>query len=86
MSKLADLILTVADPRTGPGTPCSIATALDQLDPDSADDLRAYFAGRIRGVTDTMMHAALLKAGQRVGKQTVGRHRRRECRCFEAEA
>lgn len=61
---------------------CSVAKAILDLDPESAEDFRAWMAGEIRH-TDIEVWNGLQRLGFRVGKQTVGRHRRQagECGC-----
>ena len=83
MSALTDAI---AEPAT---KLCSVAQVRDKLDPESAADFDAWMAGKpaIHGkpLTDMQMWAGLQHLGFRVGKQTLGRHRRQagECGCSE---
>ena len=66
---------------------CSVAKARAQLDPESAADFDAWMAGDNtadgREFTDISMWNALQNLNFRVGKQTLGRHRRQagECGC-----
>ena len=61
--------------------------ARPKLDPDSAADFDAWMAGEKttdgRTLTDIGMWNGLQNLGFRVGKQTLGRHRRQagECGC-----
>jgi len=64
---------------------CSVAKARPELDLDSAADFDAWMAseetsdGRI--LTDIAMWSGLQSLGFRVGKQTLGRHRRQQGEC-----
>ena len=67
---------------------CSAAQARAKLDPESAADFDAWMAGKIvthKGrkikFTDIMMWNALQGLEHRVGKQTLGRHRRGQGEC-----
>lgn len=72
-----------------PGLPCSVVVALDHLDSDSRADLEAWLRGeRPELGHDGDMWARLQGLGLRVGRQTIGRHRRfvqgsgaDKCRC-----
>jgi len=61
---------------------CSVGRALRDLDPDSVADFHAWMNGSLR-LTDIEVWNGLQRLGFRVGKQTVGRHRRGvgECGC-----
>lgn len=64
------------------GMPCSIETVLASLDDESRADLEAWFRGERPDLgSDDTMWARLQSLGCRVGRQTIGRHRRGECRC-----
>lgn len=73
----------------GPGLPCSVVVALDRLDAESRADLKAWLRGeRPELGHDGDMWARLQGLGLRVGRQTIGRHRRYvlgvgadKCRC-----
>ena len=86
MSALTDAI---AKPAT---RLCSVAKArpqLAQIDPEAAADFDAWMVGKEasdgRTLTDISMWNGLQTLGFRVGKQTLGRHRRQagECGCSE---
>lgn len=69
---------------------CSVAKAREQLDPESAADFAAWMSGTPilengRKITDIEMWNGLQRLGFRVGKQTLGRHRRQagECGCTQ---
>jgi hypothetical protein len=78
MSKLTDAIAEPAPKR------CSVGRAIEQLDDESAKDFDAWMAGNFP-LTDMQVWRGLQILGFRVGKQTVGRHRRQagECGCSE---
>lgn len=65
------------------GLPCSVGEARSRLDPESAADFDAWVVGDLP-ISDGDMHTALQSLGFRVGRQTVGRHRRGHCRCAGA--
>jgi hypothetical protein len=66
------------------GLPCSIGALLDRLPENEQAALNAmlhelgWSAGRI--------YEALCAEGHEVGRQTIGRHRSRACRCFKASS
>ena len=68
---------------------CSVAQARPHLDPESAADFDAWMSNQKaadgRKLTDIGMWSGLQNLGFRVGKQTLGRHRRQagECGCSE---
>lgn len=64
------------------GLPCSVAKARATLDDESAADFDAWLAGKV-SLSDDQMWRGLQSLGHRVGRQTVGRHRRGDCRCFQ---
>lgn len=73
MSRLAATPVTPAPT----GLPCSVAVALRELDTESAADLQAWLEGKRRDLgTDADMWVRLQGLNMRVGKQTIGRHRR----------
>lgn len=79
MSALTDAIAT-AEPAT---KHCSVGAAIQQLDDESAADFHAWMRGEL-ALTDMQVWNGLHSLGfTRVGKQTVGRHRRQagECGC-----
>lgn len=80
--------LAAAITRSGhTGLPCSMADALEAInaaDPELHSDLTQWLAGEGPRWSDAEVHRALQSLGYRVGKQTVGRHRRGNCRCGQA--
>lgn len=67
-------------PRRGPGFPCSVGALLDKLPGDEADALNAMM--HELGWSAARIYEALAAEGHEVGRQTIGRHRSRACRCF----
>jgi len=63
------------------GLDCSVGTALTTLPESEATALRSMLANR-QAWTDRAIFEACRAEGYAVGAQTVGRHRRGECRCF----
>lgn len=79
--------LAAAITQTRTGLPCSMADTLAIIaanDPELHDDLSHWLAGEGPRWSDTEVHRALQDLGYRVGRQTVGRHRRGDCRCGQA--
>lgn len=69
---------------TQTGLPCSVGTLLRNLgdtDPELRDDLATWLEGAGPDWSDRDVWQALQDLGHRVGRQTIGRHRRHECRC-----
>lgn len=62
------------------GGPCSVATALESLSERDADALSAALSDS--AVSSERIYRDLMAEGVHVGRQTVGRHRRRQCKCF----
>jgi hypothetical protein len=62
------------------GLPCSVGALLDKLPPDEADAL-SQMMGPL-GWSAARIYEALAVEGHEVGRQTIGRHRSRSCRCF----
>jgi hypothetical protein len=63
---------------------CSVAQARPELDPESAADFDVWLSGKPvngRKITDIEMWNGLQNLGFRVGKQTLGRHRRQQGEC-----
>lgn len=78
VSKLTEAPTAAARTR---GMPCSVCVAIDALDDESRADFDAWTRGeRPELGTDLDMWHRLQALGARVGRQTVGRHRRGECR------
>lgn len=68
----------------GPGKPCSVGELLAKLadtDPELRDDLTEWLDGTGPDWSDRVVWQALQDLGHRVGKQTIGHHRRGTCRC-----
>jgi len=63
---------------------CAVGAAIQQLDEESAADFNAWMAGDLK-LTDIEVWNGLQRLGHRVGRQTVGRHRRQagECGCTQ---
>jgi hypothetical protein len=70
-------------PRRGPGQPCSVGALLDRLPPDEKAALHAMM-GEL-GWSQQRIYAALEAEGHEVGRQTIGRHRSKACRCFAVQ-
>jgi len=81
MSALADAASTADKPVHG--KPCSVGEARASMDKASAKDFDAWLRGEGLRLDDTQMWKALQAMGHRVAKQTVGRHRRGDCRCSQ---
>lgn len=73
------LASTTAPPRRKTGMPCSVAAVLEALSPKEAAILRDWLGSP--EWTARSIFEALLVEGHQVGLQTIGRHRRGECRC-----
>lgn len=72
-------------PHSGPGLPCSCATALPILrekDAELADEVEAWFAGELAGYSATDVFKAMRDVGAPASLSAVNRHRRQICRCF----
>lgn len=67
-------------PRRGTGMPCSVGALLDALPADEADALNDMM--HTLGWSGTRIYEALAAEGYEVGRQTIGRHRSKSCRCF----
>lgn len=66
------------------GPPCSIATALSNLDPEDSDFLRELLADPDK--PSSRISLALRAEGHEISQITVARHRRGECRCARSAA
>lgn len=66
------------------GMPCSVGTLLDGLPTDEADALNTMLAAAAWSASD--IFEALKSEGYDVGRQTIGRHRAKACRCSKASA
>ena len=62
------------------GNPCSVAVALSALPEDEREALIRMLDDR--RWTEAMIYDALQAEEIQVGRQSIGRHRRRGCRCF----
>jgi hypothetical protein len=71
-------------PRRGSGLPCSVGALLDKLPADEADALEQMMGPL--GWSASRIYEALAAEGHEVGRQTIGRHRSRACRCFGGAA
>ena len=61
------------------GPPCGIATVLAQLDSDDAVDLNIALADP--SIEAKAIWRVLIARGFDISHQTLGRHRRGDCRC-----
>ena len=71
-------------PKRRAGLPCSVGALLDRLPPDEADALEQMMGPL--GWSANRIYEALATEGHEVGRQTIGRHRSRSCRCFQDNA
>lgn len=71
-------------PQRQPGLPCSMGALIDMLDGDEAAALNKML--HELGWSAARIYDALAAEGHEVGRQTIGRHRSRACRCFKAAA
>ena len=79
---LADRLSSTPPRRTG--LPCSVGALLDKLPADEADALEQML--HTLGWSAARIYEALAAEGHEVGRQTIGRHRSRACRCFGSAA
>jgi uncharacterized protein (DUF433 family) len=66
------------------GTPCSVGALLDRL--SEAEQAALNKMLHELGWSAARIYDALTSEGHEVGRQTIGRHRSRGCRCFKATA
>lgn len=66
------------------GLPCSVGALLESLDDTEAAALTDML--HTLGWSAARIYDALQAEGYEVGRQTIGRHRSRACRCFKAAA
>lgn len=71
-------------PRRNSGFACSVGSLLDRLPSDEAAALEQMMGPL--GWSAARIYEALAVEGHEVGRQTIGRHRSRACRCFKATA
>lgn len=71
-------------PPRNTGMPCSVGALLDRLDKPEADALNAML--HELGWSASRIYDAVTAEGHEVGRQTIGRHRSRSCRCFGTAA
>jgi hypothetical protein len=71
-------------PQRQTGLPCSVGALLDVLPVDEASALEQMMGPL--GWSASRIYEALAAEGHEVGRQTIGRHRSRACRCFGAAA
>lgn len=74
--------------RAGPaapihGAPCSVGELLDTLPSEEAAALHSMLGSDAWSAS--RVYEAILAEGLTVGRQTIGTHRRRQCRCYSAE-
>ena len=63
-----------------PGMPCSVGALLDRLPADESAALEQMMGPL--GWSQSRIYEALAAEGHEVGRQTIGRHRSRACKCF----
>lgn len=66
------------------GLPCSVGALLDRLNNDERAALEKML--HELGWSAARIYEALTAEGYEVGRQSIGRHRSRSCRCFKASA
>ena len=75
--------MALTDHRPKPGRTrgplCSVLLTLTELDEADRAELQSWLDDP--RITSESIWTSLANAGHRVGKQTVGRHRRGECGC-----
>lgn len=71
-------------PQRRAGLPCSVGALLENLPADEADALQQMMGPL--GWSAARIYEALANEGHEVGRQTIGRHRSRSCRCFGSAA
>lgn len=83
---LADRVQT--RPATLHGLPCSVGVLLDTLPPEERDALELMLGDpdKRNGWNASDIYDALVAEGHTVGRQTIGRHRGRKCRCYKDAA
>lgn len=74
------LLEEIAGERKRPAVRCSVARALDALDEQEADELRAALADP-ETYTGAQISRALARRGMRTPQQQVQRHRAGHCGC-----
>jgi hypothetical protein len=68
------------DPRARPnGRPCSVGTLLGELSDDDRATLEDWLADT--RYSESGIWAELKAEGHLIGRQSIGRHRREQCRC-----
>ena len=73
-----DFLANLDGAEPGTGNRCTVTRVLDELPADRAAKLREALASK---VTSARLARALEHSGIRLPANTVGRHRRHECRC-----
>lgn len=66
------------------GLPCSVGALLERLPDEEAAALTDML--HTLGWSASRIYEALAAEGYEVGRQTIGRHRSRACRCYQAAA
>lgn len=84
---LADAAQSITKPMHG--TPCSVGRLLTVLDPADVTTLASWLADT-RAWSEERLYRRLTTddpendwEAVEVGRQSIGRHRRRQCRCFQ---
>lgn len=67
-------------PKRSTGSPCSVGALLDRLPADEHAALEAML--NELGWSAARIYEAVTAEGHDVGRQTIGRHRSRACKCF----
>ena len=67
-------------PRRTTGAPCSVGALLDRLPDPEAKALDRML--NELGWSSSRIYDAIADEGHSVGRQTIGRHRSRSCKCF----
>jgi len=73
--------LTLGPERRMTGSPCSVGALLRALPPEESTALRQMLDDS--QWSGAAIYDAVSGEGYDVGRQTINRHRRRECRCFK---
>lgn len=66
------------------GMPCSIGALLTELDGAEREALQQMLDSP--AWNSTMIYDAVRDEGHHIGRQSIGRHRGRKCRCFRDAA
>lgn len=75
MSELSERLKSL---NGGAATPCPVGKLLNDMDKETAEALRSALLSR---VATRVIHAELVNAGIKIGRDTVASHRNGWCRC-----